>query len=286
MSAVTTEKVSSGSARSSQFHLWRSRKDKLARWLIAVGGVAVIWMVVLIFFYLLWVVAPLFLPADTEYHPVSKRPAWMQSGPVWLAIEEQQSIGLRISENGQGDFFRVSDGSRVKPVNFPFPRGTRISKVAETPAGDRIAAVATGDRQVYVFRHDYETDYSAGVEARTVVPSLHFPYGNEPLFEWQAGTIVDLAVSDSDRQLLVAALSSEGEAHLYRAEKRENLLTGEVTLDPVVSSQPLQFPPAQGGRRGVATGAGISGDHRWLYVGDSLGRLHRYALPDLEWLDS
>ena len=36
------------------------------RWLIAIGGVAVIWAVVLIFFYLMWVVFPLFLPAETR----------------------------------------------------------------------------------------------------------------------------------------------------------------------------------------------------------------------------
>ena len=66
MTATSPRKVILESVRSEQFHLWRSRKDLAVKWLIAVGGVGVILAVVMIFFYLLWVVFPLFMPASSE----------------------------------------------------------------------------------------------------------------------------------------------------------------------------------------------------------------------------
>ena len=52
--------------RSENFHRWRSRKDLLARKVIGLGGLVVISAVLLILFYLLFVVAPLFLPASAQ----------------------------------------------------------------------------------------------------------------------------------------------------------------------------------------------------------------------------
>ena len=63
------------------------------RWLIAVGGIGVILAVVLIFFYLLWVVFPLFLPASSHVGENRVMPGWSGSEPVYLSIEEQQEVG-------------------------------------------------------------------------------------------------------------------------------------------------------------------------------------------------
>ena len=70
--------------RSDRFHLWRSRKDKIARSFIALGGFAVIGAVLLILLYLLYVVVPLFLPAKSlsaawvsgRIGRISKLPTW------------------------------------------------------------------------------------------------------------------------------------------------------------------------------------------------------------------
>ena len=90
MKAASAASSVSGNMRSERFHLWRSRKDQAVRWAIAVGGVGVIAAVVLIFFYLLWVVFPLFLPADTHLVGDREVPAWKGSEPLYLAVEEQQ----------------------------------------------------------------------------------------------------------------------------------------------------------------------------------------------------
>ena len=58
------------------------------RWAIATGGIAVIFAVVLIFFYLLWVVLPLFLPAEIHQAEERDMPGLRDSATLLLAVEE------------------------------------------------------------------------------------------------------------------------------------------------------------------------------------------------------
>ena len=88
MKAVSPDSAAPGLARSARFHRWRGRKDKLARWLIGVGGTSVILAMMLIFFYLLAAVAPLFTPASAELVRTGSRPDWATTDPVYLAIAD------------------------------------------------------------------------------------------------------------------------------------------------------------------------------------------------------
>ncbi|MDU2874693.1 MAG: phosphate ABC transporter permease, partial [Pseudomonas aeruginosa] len=68
----------------------RALKDRLTRWYVLVGGLAVLAAITLIFFYLAYVVLPLFRGADLETRE-ALTPAWMQQAqaPLLLSIEEQ-----------------------------------------------------------------------------------------------------------------------------------------------------------------------------------------------------
>src|SRR3990167_9829803 len=69
----------------------RALKDHLARWYVMIGGLSVLGAITLIFFYLGYVVFPLFQGAELAEKKV-QRPAWLQQDagkPLLLAIEEQ-----------------------------------------------------------------------------------------------------------------------------------------------------------------------------------------------------
>ena len=116
MSAAFGKEAVARSRRSASFHRWRSRKDHAVRWLIAVGGVGVIIAVVLIFFYLLWVVFPLFLPASSSMGESRPMPGWEAGNPVYFSLEEQLEIGLRVTEDGNAAFFNIPLPKTVPPT--------------------------------------------------------------------------------------------------------------------------------------------------------------------------
>ena len=129
--------------RSERFHLWRSRKDRAARWAIAAGGIGVIGAVVLIFFYLLWVVIPLFLPADVRVADERPMPAWQGSATRLLALEEQQEVGLRLSDTGELAFFAAETGEPLRTERLPLADSTGIVRAANAVEQHGLVAAAT-----------------------------------------------------------------------------------------------------------------------------------------------
>jgi phosphate transport system permease protein len=273
MKAVPAASGASDSMRSERFHLWRSRKDRAMRWLIAIGGVAVIWAVVLIFFYLVWVVFPLFLPAETRLADGPRVPAWSDSGPVYLAVEEQREVGLRLSEAGELTFFEAASGRSLRETRLAAGETGGIALAAEAVERSGVVAAATADGAVVVFRHRYETRFAGGVASRSIEPVLEYPYGEAPLLDLGGAAPSALAVSDSAAGLLIAAAAADGLVRVNVAGKNENLLSGEVELQPAIVEMRVAFPPS---------GVAVSGNQRWLYLGDDRGRIHRYSLPGLE----
>jgi phosphate transport system permease protein len=272
MKAAPAASSTSGFKRSDRFHLWRSRTDRTARWAIAVGGVGVIAAVVLIFFYLLWVVFPLFLPAETRLVAEREVPAWRGSEPVYLAVEEQLEVGLRLSTSGTAEFFGAATGQPLQTRRLPLAAGTAPLLAVEAVEQHGLVALATDAGEILVLRHQYETRFPGGVESREILPTLEFPYGEKPLLELGDTDLAGLALSDNDDGLLLAAASRDGSVRVNLSSKTANFLSGEVTLESVIVETRVDFP---------VTTLAVSGNQQWLYLGDDGGRVHRYSLPGL-----
>jgi phosphate transport system permease protein len=273
MSLESPRSSVANAARSERFHLWRSRKDAIVRWLIAVGGVGVIGAVVLIFFYLLWVVFPLFLPAKAHLDEPIDIPAWANTDVVYLAVDEQIEVGLRLTDDGTARFFHVADGETVLETRLPLEPGARIAAVAESVEHNGNIAVASNDGSVYVFRHQYEITFSGGVETRRITPTLTYPYGEASLMTLPFPAVSGLAYSDGDSEAVIAAIGASGRVKATVASKSENFMTGEVTLETDTRQAQVTFNP---------TTIAVSGNHRWLYLGDNAGHVYSYSLPALE----
>ena len=243
------------------------------KWLIAVGGVGVILAVVMIFFYLLWVVFPLFMPASSEMKEGPLMPSWRDNAPIYLAVEEQLEVGLRVANDGTAGFFHVEDGELVGKSKLPGSDNARLLHAREAVEDPRQVAYSTTRGLIYGFHHDYEIRFDGGVETRRILPSLSFPYGQEPLLVMPSAEISALAISEGDNEIVLAAASPQGLVRVNFASKSKNFLTGDHTLDPSVTEKQLPFQV-----RGLA----ISSSHRWMFLGDDQGRIHSYTLPDLE----
>ena len=261
------------SARSDRFHRWRTRKDRIIRWFIGFGGISVILAVGLIFFYLLWVVFPLLLPAHTKLGEVADRAAWQQDDVLYLSLEEQLEVGLRVSSHGHAEFFHVSDARLLN--QFPLIEGDAVDLVqaVESIEHKGMVAIADSEGQIRIFRHRYETRFTGGVESKQIIPSVDFPYQEQPVLQMPGGGISSLAFSDTDSRLVLAAVNSGGLVRLLKGTKTENFLTAELSLDMEQSEFQVDF---------AVTALAVSGNHRWLYLSDDQGNIHRYQIPELQ----
>ena len=116
----------------------RALKDRFTRWYVLVGGLAVLGAITLIFFFLAYVVAPLFQGADLTAKD-SITPAWMQDAgkPLLISLEEQNQVAMRVSDKGQALFFDVTSGAELKRVDLPLAPGVSVASMAPRTMTER-----------------------------------------------------------------------------------------------------------------------------------------------------
>ncbi len=271
MSESTTAPARRLDAATDSRHRWRMLKDRMARHGVAFGGISVIIAIVLIFFYLLYVVFPLFIPASSEAVADYVTPGGGQT--LYMEMEEHGGIAVRYSDAGQAIFFDTADGKVLGEVALEGIGEATVSSVAEGIPGSRLLALGLSDGRVLMVQHKFAISYPNDV--RTVTPRILFPYGEEPLEVAADGMmLLRLAMSDGEDQLQFAATDVEGKLHVVKFTKASSFLDDEVTLeregevldDEGVAADYLLLEPSQ----------------RHLYLAAESGELLHYDVSDEE----
>ena len=113
---------------------FRAFKNRLTTHSIAAGGMSIIVAILLIFFYLLWEIMPLFKEASIEHWPDNTAQVGYavpgKGSTLYLAIEEQAQIGLRITDTQQAIFFKASNGEIISEQQLKAPANTKASSFA------------------------------------------------------------------------------------------------------------------------------------------------------------
>ena len=182
----------------------RALKDRFTRWYVLVGGLAVLAAITLIFFFLAYVVAPLFQGASLTKED-ALTPAWMQDAgkPLMISLEEQNQVAMRVSDKGQALFFAVDTGAELKRVDLPIPAGTSVASIGEDQPGSPLVILGLSNGQSLVFRHTYKVSYPDG--KKTITPAIEYPYGETPIVLDDAGRPLEhVALNATDTSLVVA----------------------------------------------------------------------------------
>nr|WP_220812589.1 ABC transporter permease subunit [Pseudomonas paralcaligenes] len=207
----------------------RALKDRMARWYVSIGGLAVLACITLIFFYLAYVVAPIFGGADMEARD-AQQPAWLagQGEALLLSVEEQNKVAMRLSRSGQVQFFGLRDGKPMNAYQLALPEGSSIASVSQDQPGSRRVVLGLSNGQVLVFEHAYKVTYPDNV--KTITPELDYPFGESPItLDAQGRPLEHVAISQNGSNLMLSG-STGAELQLLALGREENLMTGEVTL--------------------------------------------------------
>ncbi len=235
----------------------RALKDRLAGWYVSIGGLAVLAAITLIFFYLVYVVLPIFGGAELTARK-AQQPAWLaqQEQPLLLAIEEQNQVAMRLDRSGLVQFFALKNGEALSSSRLALPEGSRIVSVAEDQPGSHRVALGLSNGQVLVLQHTYKVSYPDNV--KTIVPVVEYPFGEAPIALDPQGRALDtVGISLNDSTLLLAA-STGAELHVLSLEREENMFTGEISQ----SERRIALPQIADPIRALD----IDPRHQWLFV--------------------
>ncbi len=249
----------------------RAFKDRLTRWYVAIGGLAVLAAITLIFFYLAYVVAPLFQGATlTQENPV--KPAWLSDAgkPLMLSIEEQNQVGMRISDLGEAVFFNAQTGAELQRVSLPLPAGVTVASIGKDQPGTPLIVLGLSNGQVLVFRHSYLITYPN--DQKTITPALLWPYGETPLTVDDQGRALDHLTLNANGESLLIAASSGSQLHVLALEQKENMMTGEVSSE----LSRIELPQLSEAVKAIY----IDPRQQWLYVINGRAQADVFSLRD------
>jgi phosphate transport system permease protein len=219
----------------------RALKDRLTQFGVTLGGTMVFVALLLIFFYLLYVVKPIFDGAKVT--PVMS--AELQDSDVatlMVGSDEQNEILYRVGVDGHVSFYSAATGQVVDVASIPLPEGvTIVSSTSAVPSEQRFA-FGLSNGEVVIAGVNFSVTYPGN--KRVITPSLNYPLGRAPLQVDDKGLALNqLSFAFSSDKMSFAYSDDEGRWHLTRQEGEENMMTEEVewqSTSTVIDDAPQQ----------------------------------------------
>ncbi len=206
---------------------WRLFKDRSISAAMAFGGVSVIIAVLLIAFYLVYVVIPLFLPARMEQVNAFDTPA--QPAPLYAALEEYGEIGVYVTPAPGVAFFHTATGKVFKEHRLPLPPDVKVTSFASGDAAQASLVLGLSDGTALLVKHSYRISYPD--DRRHITPVLEFPLGEAPLTVDARGRPLErIAVQSDAEQTIIAAAVAPDQVRIVKFVPESSLSDDAITF--------------------------------------------------------
>ena len=208
---------------------WRLIKDAAARYGVIAGGLGIIFAIALIFFYLLYVVYPLFMSATAQSVNQYDVPEIAMGKTILLGIEEQNEVAARFTDTGQVVFFEIGTGKSILTEAIKIPAGSTIVSFAQgSPVSEGAVIYGLSDGKAIIVKHQYKVTYPNN--QKLITPSLVYPMGEAPLVINDAGAALEkVAVIIGGNSSTIVAKTAE-KIRLSHFEKEKSLFSDEAAL--------------------------------------------------------
>lgn len=267
-----------------KYRKWRDIKDVMTRYLMALGGISVIFAIVLIAFYLFYVVVPMFRPAHFESIGHYAAPGDSEAISMMYAMEEQHEIGLRIavklqyeatdtasSDQVKALFFDTENGQLKENFLLPVPAGVEVTAHAAGDPSTRMMALGLANGRALLFQHHYLVTYPD--DKRLISPAIRYPLGEEPIvIDERGNSIRQLTMQSFDDETTFVALTEDQRVLMVNVLREESMLSDDVELTRTVSEIPVISTDIEFMRLDI--------EARELYIADSKGFIYYFDVSN------
>ncbi|WP_144209458.1 ABC transporter permease subunit [Shewanella donghaensis] len=203
----------------------RAIMDKVAEVSVTVGGTMVFVALLLIFFYLLYVIKPIFDGADVE--PVAAI-SYQNTDIATLMVgaDEQNEIAYRVLVDGQVDFYSIAGRQLISSFKPELPHGATVVSSARSKPNEQRFALGLSTGEALIVGVDFGVTYPDN--KRTITPRLRYPLGETPIMVDEGQALNNLVFDYIDNRVGFAFQNDNGLWKLSRLEGEENMMTEEI----------------------------------------------------------
>lgn len=240
--------------------------DNFARYGIGFGGLSVIMAIVLIFFYLLWVVLPIFSAAEVHTNESFITSSLESGNTILIAPEESGKLAMRLTDTGKAVFFEQSNGNTLKIIELELPGNATVVDAKFVGLTENTYALRLGDDQVFFIKLSYRVSFKGN--ERVLTPRIEYPF-EESYLSFDSA-IKDYSVALDEEKLTLAVINTDHEVKLYRYEVELEEELPEVEFAAEIDNQTsVDF---------------MLLDHQglWLYLSNQQGEVSVFNISDIE----
>ena len=198
----------------------RGFKNSLAKWLITLGGVSVLFTLVLIFLYLLYVVKPIFESAEIEQSDSIVIDSNTNETTLSTGVDELKELAYKITDSGKIDFYHLKASeaqatnkfsigdkalstSLLSSVDF---QGERLTKVIDSFSKAKLLLSASG--KSVLIEPNFYSQYTNDV--REIIAKVNYPLGKSAVvIDEQQARLKKLAFDMDDERIVFVAFTED-----------------------------------------------------------------------------
>ncbi|WP_051206942.1 ABC transporter permease subunit [Pseudidiomarina sediminum] len=219
---------------------YRLFKDRAARWGVSFGGIMVLVALLLIFFYLLYVIEPIFRGVEVNHVRSFKSPS---EQVVAMGMEEQSEIGYQLTADGALVYFAMQDkpasewqaGQELLRAQLTEQTPTAFTKTQ--PQNNRYAFALPGG-SVQIVQPKFASRFVDG--KRYTEPRFDGVNDDDILqVDPQGQDITKLAYEFDGESKLFAMQTVDERVLVNFIQAKRNFLSGAVELNSKVSDLPI-----------------------------------------------
>ncbi|MDV5171375.1 ABC transporter permease subunit [Photobacterium rosenbergii] len=197
----------------------RKVKDKLARYGVTAGGIFVLVTLILIFFYLLYVILPIF--SSVKVTPLQQFATSFNNQTAEIRVGDNNNHLFRLAEDGSLSAISLGRSSAGEVLDTADLLGD-VASVGRTLPADRLYALGGKQGEVVIAK-----PVLSKFRGENTL-SLDFPLGDERLLLDPKGQpIVSLAASVRGQQGIILGLTADGRARALLFSEKSNVLGGK-----------------------------------------------------------
>lgn len=188
---------------------YRKVKNSLAKWMITLGGISVLFTLVLIFMYLLYVIKPIFESAKVDV--TAKFVINEEYKVLATGVDELKEVAYSITEQGKINFYQLVDGDGHKAGEKILsqqlvPDGESLTQLINVGQKQKLLIDSAGNVQLIV--PSFTANFTSG--KRVIIPSIRYPLGKEylPIDENNAA-ITKLSFAMDDEKAIFVAFTQD-----------------------------------------------------------------------------
>jgi phosphate transport system permease protein len=255
----------------------RKLQDSISRYGVMTAGMAVVFSLGLIFFYLFSEVAPLFRGASVDVVKTYDQVELQQlanDNTEFLTLERYEEIGGSFKRSGAVNFFNVNDGNTILEAQLPKSEGAEFASLATSTADHGLIAYGYSNGEVAVIKTNYSLSYPQ--DKRLITPSVLNPLGEAPiLLDEQGAALKVLAIQETSNGTLIGTVTDDNRLLLGVFSNSTNMITGESTL----AQEIFTLPPLPAGVNAIAMQIDETAQHLVIATDTSQILLYKIINP-------